>query len=386
MQNDNAPIIAGKVTLEHVLEGLKANRDLSDIRRRDLRSAVSSFAALINSSPAYVALDLAAIRSVLDLMVPIQAKVSKKRWANLRSDLAAAIAASGLRPMLKTSSVTLSESWALLLGKTQDMRMRDGLSRFARWASERQISPQDVNREVVDRFIAELEIGSLVRKIAELGQTIVRSWNRLAQSFPDEGLQPIEVRRRLSGPPRIPWCELPESFRQDVDRYQEWAAVPDPLDENARSKALAPRTVDLRRDHIHSAVTAAVAAGIDEGMLVSLASLIEVETFRKILRYRWEEENRKLSAYTHGVAGSLIAIATEWVKAPDDQLMELKKIRRKLGSMKSGMTEKNTAFLRKFDDRRRRRSSRRRRPRRPATWWRPGSQQRPFFQHHRPHE
>ena len=163
-------------------------------------------------------------------------------------------------------------------------------------------------------------------------------------------MQPIEVRKRLSGPPRFPWSELPESFRQDVDRYQEWAAVPDPLDENARSKALAPRTVDLRRDHIHSAVTAAVAAGIDGGMLVSLASLIELETFKKILRYRWEDENRKLTAYTHGVAGSLIAIATEWVKAPDDQLMELKKIRQKLGSMKFGMTEKNTAFLRKFDD------------------------------------
>ena len=188
MQNDNAPIIAGKVTLEHVLEGLKANRDLSDTRRRDLRSAVSSFAALINSSPAYVSLDLAAIRSVLDLMVPIQAKVSRKRWANLRSDLAAAIAASGLRPMLKTSSVELSESWASVLGKSQDRRMRDGLSRFARWASERQIAPQSVNREVVDRFVAELGSASLVRKIAELGQTIVRSWNRLAQSFPDEGL------------------------------------------------------------------------------------------------------------------------------------------------------------------------------------------------------
>ena len=173
---------------------------------------MSSFAALKDSAPAYVSLDLAAIRSVLDLMVPIQAKVSRKRWANLRSDLAAAIAASGLRPMIKTSSVELSESWTSLLGKAPDRRMRDGLSRFARWASERQISPREVNREVIDRFIAELEIGSLVRKIAELGQTIVRSWNRLAQSFPDEGLQPIEVRRRLSGPPRFPWQDLPRVF------------------------------------------------------------------------------------------------------------------------------------------------------------------------------
>ena len=62
-----------------------------------------AFAALTDSMPSLVALDLAEIRAVLDLMVPIQAKVSRKRWANLRSDLSAAIAASGLLSMIKTS-------------------------------------------------------------------------------------------------------------------------------------------------------------------------------------------------------------------------------------------------------------------------------------------
>jgi hypothetical protein len=107
----------------------------------------------------------------------------------------------------------------------------------------------------------------------------------------------------------------------------------------------------LRRDHIHSAATAAVAAGVESNELVNLGYLTQPEVFQKIMRHRWEEENRKLTAYTHGVAGSLIAIATEWLKAPDSQLMELKAIRRKLGPMKFGMTDKNTAFLRKVDDR-----------------------------------
>jgi hypothetical protein len=42
-------------------------------------------------------MDLVAMRRTLDGLVPTQVKVSRKRWANLRSDLAAAIAASGLR-------------------------------------------------------------------------------------------------------------------------------------------------------------------------------------------------------------------------------------------------------------------------------------------------
>src|ERR1700687_1284182 len=146
-----------KATLQDVLDGVANNSSLSPTRQKDLRSAVLSFAALIDSSPPHVSLDLAAIRSVLDLMVPIQAKVSRKRWANLRSDLSAAIAASGLLKMLKTSTVERSESWAFLLGKAKEPKMRDGLSRFARWGSERQITPRDVNREVVDRFVSELK-------------------------------------------------------------------------------------------------------------------------------------------------------------------------------------------------------------------------------------
>lgn len=87
-------------TLQDVLDGVAGNASLSPTRQRDLRSAVVSYAALIDSSPVHVALDLATIRSVLDLMVPIQAKISRKRWANLRSDLSAAIAASGLLPIM----------------------------------------------------------------------------------------------------------------------------------------------------------------------------------------------------------------------------------------------------------------------------------------------
>ncbi len=255
--------------------------------------------------------------------------------------------------MLNTHFAELNESWSSLFEGAGEPRLRHGLSRFARWASERQIGPAEVNEAVFDRFIADLESGSLVRKIPVLRQDVVRAWNALAKTVPNAQLQAIPVRRRRNknSPPRFPWMELPESFRQDVDQYQEWASVPDPLDDNARSKALAPRTVDLRRDHIHSAVTAAVAAGVSGDELVNLGCLTQPEVFKEILRQRWEAENRKLSAYTHGVAGSLVAIATEWVKIPENQLMELKKIRQKLGSMNFGMTDKNKAFLRKFDNR-----------------------------------
>ena len=109
--------------------------------------------------------------------------------------------------------------------------------------------------------------------------------------------------------------QLPASFREDVERYLTWASVPDPLAEGARARALAPLSLRLQQTHIHSAVSAAAAAGIPLDQITSLASLVEPETFRALLRHRWRQDGRKLSAYTHGVAVTLIAIASEWVKA-----------------------------------------------------------------------
>ena len=129
-----------------------------------------------------------------------------------------------------------------------------------------------------------------------------------------------------------------------------WTAVPDPLDDRARQRPLAPKTRRLRREQIHSAVSAAVAAGIDPTQLTSLASLVDPEVFKATLGRRWKQDGRKLTAYAHGIAGTLVAIAAEWVKIGGEALAELKTMRRKLGSLPTGLTPKNQALLRKFDD------------------------------------
>ena len=339
-------------TLQDVLDRLGDNRSLSETRNRDLRSACLAFGKLTDRPPASIPLDLAAIRVTLDAMVPAQAKVSRKRFANLRSDLGSAIEASGLRPMLKTANVELSESWTRFFEGITKKRVCYGLSRFARWASQRQIAPPAVDAAVIGRFISDLEAASLTRNIRDLHRSVTKSWNTIVGLRPGEKLQAVEV--PTDDPParRVPWKQLPASFRADVERYLAWGAMPDPLDEKARAKALAPRTLLLRRDHVHSALTAADAAGIDVQRLTSLASLVDIETFKSLLRQRWEEGGRSLTSYTHGVGGTLIAIAKEWVMVPADTLAALKALRRKLGSLPSGLTEKNKIFLRRFDDKR----------------------------------
>jgi hypothetical protein len=131
-----------------------------------------------------------------------------------------------------------------------------------------------------------------------------------------------------------------------------WASCSDPLQEGARAKALAPRTLRLGQEHIHSAASAAAAAGIPLSQFTSLASLLGRDTLRALLRHRWRQDGCTLSAYTQGIAVTLIAIAVEWVRLPADEIAALKSLRAKLGPGPgpSGLTEKNRSMLRKFDD------------------------------------
>jgi hypothetical protein len=112
-------------TLQQVFDRISARTDLPDTRKRDLRSAVAVYGKIVGAPLSEILLDLAAIRQTLDGVVPLQAKVSRKRWTNLRSDLVAAINESGLLPMLKTADLKLSAEWEKLFNATQDSGQKD---------------------------------------------------------------------------------------------------------------------------------------------------------------------------------------------------------------------------------------------------------------------
>src|SRR5258708_217587 len=101
MKLDPIPAMAVPATLHDAIDRLIGNEGLSVTRKRDLRSAIVSFTKLAGRSAAAIPLDLDVVRDLLDGRLPTAAKVSAKRWANIRSDLVAAINASGLMPMLK---------------------------------------------------------------------------------------------------------------------------------------------------------------------------------------------------------------------------------------------------------------------------------------------
>jgi hypothetical protein len=155
MKTTAPPVAVKSATLQDVVDRVASDPNLAAGRKRDLRSAVVILGRLMGQPLRQLPLDLAEIRRVLDATVPAQVGVSAKRFANLRSDLSAAIAASGLHPILKTGKVELDPVWEGLLDSVSDPQVRNGLGRFARWASLRRVTPAEVDAGIVERFITE---------------------------------------------------------------------------------------------------------------------------------------------------------------------------------------------------------------------------------------
>jgi integrase len=342
------PQEARLVTLQDVLDRVISNPTLPPTRERDLASAVRCYAKLIDQPPASVPLDLAAIRHTLDTAVPPRAIISAKRWSNLRSDLAAAIDASGLHPMLPTARVIPNEPWRRLLADAPQP-LRHALSRLARWATLRGISPAQIDGMVLQRFDAELHSGTLVRNLRYRSRLVRRAWNALA-AHSSKHFRRVHIEPDPRVLRRLPWSQFPGPLQAEVDDYCAWAAVPDPLDDAARDRALSPRTLRLQRQHLHSAANAAVAAGLPIERLTSLARLTEPETVRAALRHLRREAGDKATAFVHGVAITLILVAKEWLKAAPQTVAVLRDLRRRIGKLPRGLTEKNKTLLRTLDD------------------------------------
>lgn len=336
------------VTLQDVLDRITEHPQLSANRKRDLRSAVMTFSKTTERLPSSIPLNIPEIRAALDQLASGSARMSAKRMGNLRSDIGAALDASGLVPLLRTANVTLTASWQGLLASERDPGIRRGLSRFARWAGSRGIVPENVDSNTIDQFAAALQATSLARNVIDHPRTVAKAWNELATH--NAHIQPVAVAEARQARRRVSWDSLSPAFCRDVENYLQWCSVPDPMDEQARARKLAAKTLRLRREQIHSMVTSAAHAGIDVARWTSLADMVEAEVYKSLLRVRWAEDGQRLSAYTHGLAGLLVAIASEWVKAPAVTIAALKSLRRRLGKLPSGLTEKNKAFLRKVSD------------------------------------
>ena len=178
---------------------------------------------------------------------------------------------SGLRAVEQSRGIILSEKWRALEKELRSKRHRFGLSRLARYCTGKKVEPADVDDAILTQFIEALHQGSLRQGVHKLRRQIALIWNEVAQ-YSKVPLQQVTVPSFLHPTQRVAWSTLPPSFQKEAGAYLEWSGGGDPFAADARSRALAPLTVRLQRNHIHSAVTALIESGVRLKSIKSLAN------------------------------------------------------------------------------------------------------------------
>src|SRR5689334_2922675 len=83
-------------TLDDAIKAVATMTGVSDTARRDYLSAISRFCELAGRTPATVLANPATIRALMNRVNPVAQGVSRKTWANICSNLRAALKSSGM--------------------------------------------------------------------------------------------------------------------------------------------------------------------------------------------------------------------------------------------------------------------------------------------------
>ena len=199
----------------------------------------------------------------------------------------------------------------------------------------------------IEGFIAAVREGSLHRKPNVLHRQVTLIWNEVAKTVGVPG-------RSRSLVPRSDQADrfdaVDASLQKDVESHLDWCGGADVFAADTRSRALAPRTLKLRRNQIHAVVTALVESGVKPSDIRSLADLISPTT--SSVFYAGGSKSRVVArmpsiAISPKRSSKSVVSGSSWSPA---ELTNSNRLTSKVPMPKPGLTSKNKAALRQFDD------------------------------------
>lgn len=317
-------------------------------RRGQMISALRTVARLLNADPAAVPAEPNPLRKKFESISPTAAGMRRGRWYNVRSLTLSALKHAGIQVMRGRAHTPLAADWELLRAGLADAKSRHGLSRLMSFCTERGVSPGAVDAATFAQFKAALENDSIVRKTKTVYRTACVLWNQAAASIPGWPSLSVPVpsaSRRYA----LDWSDFPDSFRSDAEAflYHPKHSGIFSLD---YAKPVKPSTTHLRHKQIPQIATALVCSGFPIERITSLAVLVERENAERALAYFYTRNGERLTKYLHQQALLIKTIARHWVKASPEQIEALGAYCRNLAVKNTGMTSKNRARLRQFDN------------------------------------
>lgn len=348
----SSPFIAEDIpTMSDVLSQLDSVENLTATQLRDLKSAIQSLCRILGKPPNSVVANINWLHIRVRRVAPAAHNISKKRLANIKSGVLKALAVTGCSRERSDWLRPPSPAWQDLLDKVSDKHDLWKLTQLAQYCSALDIGPDAVSDEHITGLQRTLHEETFMNKPDHVAVNAVKTWNRLRGEI--EGWPDIV----LSRPPRKkePWTitldQFPQPFQDDIARWKLRLEKPDPLDITGPRKPLRPVTVKHRLHQIQQAASAAVLSKhLALANMQSLSLLVDIATFKAILRYLMNRFDGKPTEAIHGLAVGLKSIAEHHVQVKPEHLKELKAILARINLNVDGLRTKNQQRLEQLED------------------------------------
>lgn len=339
---------ADTLTLEEVLCKISEDSSLMVTRKRDLQSAIRVVAAAIELPLGQAVADPEWLRRRLAKVSPARLRLTKKTWANVLTNLKAALIHAGIFERVGRGR-QLDGAWQGLWERINDQHIKISLTRFMNFCSREGIAPSDVSDVTIAEFANVLRRSSL-RKDPDLAlYYLTRSWNTASVSV--SGWPPNLVavpKRRIVF--KVYYDALPSSFKHDLAHYLSVMACADPLADNAPPRPLSPVSLAQYQQQILRFFGELVVCGMLSETIPNLEAMVRPENVEKGLRAMLNRKAGRTSKTIYGMAYMLKTIAKHYVRLPSEDIAKLDVMCRRLRVRQIGMTEKNRKRLRQFDD------------------------------------
>ena len=270
------------ITLAEVLNKLLA-ADLPEKRRRDLASAINCAAKLLHRQPSELPADIALLRELLAPIHHVQAGISPKRLANIKADLADALRIFNRVNSKPRPQVERTLQWTTFINSLEQPWQRHMLSRLADYCSSAGLAPDLVDDDVLARFRSHLSDQSLAKDPNKVWNRTIRTWNAFVKrSGLPLAILAVPRKERYQA---IPLSDYPLSFQADLEAWINRLTHVDLFAAEGPSKALRPHSLRNVRATVRQFAAALVARGRAIESITSLATLVELETFKDGLRF-----------------------------------------------------------------------------------------------------
>ncbi len=168
-------------TLKDVLDAIE--RLEPGTRKRDLKSAVSSFCKAVGKSPEHVIAHPKEIRPLREGVAPTSLGISERRWANICSGLAKALElVRDLVPSRNTAPI--HPEWQSKLDLLP-VSLSRGLSAATRWLSSSGITPADVTSAHLTAYTKAIFEGRMRANAEKASDAFIWCWQRAVRTCPE---------------------------------------------------------------------------------------------------------------------------------------------------------------------------------------------------------